>query len=322
MSDPTMLIELQADIVELCRQDQAANTATYGHRRCVQFGPYFIKYGGCREIESQYKTHLYFLKCAVTNVDAPRLPKVHGCFNDRYWAYLVMENIPLQPTLGADAPERIAKALQWLRDCPAPPSLTVGPVGGGYICHEVFGPDYEAPLKFSSTEAIERYLNKARKVIPSGGRPAPVSFQGEPLVFVQSDMDARNFPDDMHGNTCMLDCEGVARLPSAFADSPMRSSPFARAVAQRLNWPASPNAYSMSRIQGMLVMLGGGALGRFSQAQKSNKLALSTKVSTNGTSTLRAEFYNEIGDVLWRLAHLQAVDVSQFHNLAARNFQL
>jgi len=53
----------------------------------------------------------------------------------------------------------VAKALNWLRTVPAPPEARIGPVGHGLARHKVFQ-DWEAPLEFSSTHALEIYINE------------------------------------------------------------------------------------------------------------------------------------------------------------------
>jgi hypothetical protein len=78
-----------------------------------------------------------------------------------------MEHIELiHPSLIANLPERTAQALDWLSRVSAPPEDVVGsskdamgPVGGGLIRHRFFKDD-EAPLDFSSIDALERYMNE------------------------------------------------------------------------------------------------------------------------------------------------------------------
>ncbi|KAF8351642.1 hypothetical protein F5887DRAFT_1196118 [Amanita rubescens] len=159
---------------------------------CVVFAGRFIKYGNHLSLYPQYETHQYISRFADGDASAPRVPKVYDYFTpDRITAYLVMEYIELKPSPAQDPPQRVAKALQWLRDLPAPPDVTI--------------------------DALERYMNKARNYIHPRARPDPVSFSGEQLVFTQSNMDERNFPDDMEGNTCLLGFEYVGLLPESFA---------------------------------------------------------------------------------------------------------
>jgi len=71
-----------------------------------------------------------------------------------------MEYITLTHPPVPDLPQKVAVALQWLRDPPAPTErVRIGPLGSGRARHTLFK-DCKAPLPFSSIEAIERYLNK------------------------------------------------------------------------------------------------------------------------------------------------------------------
>ena|ERR1700722_19185115 len=76
-------------------------------------------------------------------------------------AYLVMEYINYTSTPGPDLAQRVARALQWLRDLPAPDSVMIGPIGNAPARHTLFK-HYVSPLCFSIVEAIERYLNRVR----------------------------------------------------------------------------------------------------------------------------------------------------------------
>ena len=60
-------------------------------------------------------------------------------------------HLHLLPTPARNAPEEVAKALQWLRGLPAPPDVAIGPVGGGLARHALFK-DHTAPLPFSSKD--------------------------------------------------------------------------------------------------------------------------------------------------------------------------
>ena len=138
---------------------------------CVVFEGRFIKYGNHGSLYPQYETHQYISRFADGDPSAPRVPKVYDYFTpDRITAYLVMEYIELKPSPAQDAPQRVAKALQWLRDLPAPPSVTIGPLGGGRARHPLFK-DFEARLSFSSIDAVERYMNKVRPCLSQAFAP-------------------------------------------------------------------------------------------------------------------------------------------------------
>ncbi|KAG9023840.1 hypothetical protein FRB95_012409 [Tulasnella sp. JGI-2019a] len=99
---------------------------------------------------------MYISKIANGDASAPRVPKVYDYFtNELNEHYLVMEYIEANSTPAQNALEKLAKALQWLRDLPASPGVTIGPVGGGYIRHSAFK-DHTAPLPLLSKDALER----------------------------------------------------------------------------------------------------------------------------------------------------------------------
>jgi hypothetical protein len=76
-------------------------------------------------------------------------------------AYLVMEYIEPKTIPAQDAPEKIAKALQWLYDLPAPLDVTIGSVGSRYARYSLFK-EFTVSLPFSSMEALEKYMNRVR----------------------------------------------------------------------------------------------------------------------------------------------------------------
>jgi hypothetical protein len=90
---------------------------------------------------------------------APRIPKVVFYFEVKTTGYLAMEYLQLAPS----PPDlnKIEAALGWLSGVPPPPNHEIGPLGGGLIRHPLFNND-KAPLKFSSVEALGRYMNKVR----------------------------------------------------------------------------------------------------------------------------------------------------------------
>ena len=76
-----------------------------------------------------------------------------------------------------------------------------------------------------------------------------VRFDGEPLIFTQSDMDASNFGVDDSGNTVLLDFGEIGLLPVSFAIFTMSSdTTFTAAVAKFLGWSGSSNIASMTLI--------------------------------------------------------------------------
>ncbi|KAG9009868.1 hypothetical protein FRB93_005139 [Tulasnella sp. JGI-2019a] len=165
-----------------------------------------------------------------------------------------MEYIKAIPTPARNAPEKVAKALQWLRGLPAPPGVTIGPMGGDYIRHSAFK-DHTAPLPFISKDAFERYMNRALDWIPWANRPKHISFSDEKIVFTQFDMDESNLFTDKNERMCVIDFGAVGLLPESFASDTMRSNLFAIEVAKYLDWPPSPNSYSMAGARAILWMI-------------------------------------------------------------------
>ena len=134
------LSDLQRAIIVHCEEHWQLNRRKSGCRRHVVFEGRFIKYGGHRSLYPQYKTQQYIFGFAEGNANAPHIPKVYDYFRapTGTMAYLVMEYIEFKPTLAQDAPQRVAKALQWLCGLPAPPDVAIGSLGGGRARHSIF----------------------------------------------------------------------------------------------------------------------------------------------------------------------------------------
>jgi hypothetical protein len=218
-------------------------------------------------------TQVYIYHYAESQVDAPRIPKViHHFQGDHRRGYLVMEHLKLRGSSPPDLPERIAEALKWLSGVPAPSNHVIGPLGGGRIRHRFFKDD-EAPLLFSSIEALERYMEKVHpclyllkhpltcnlgqgrtRLSSLSRRPVkPVSISGERLIFTQSDMDTSNFGVDEDGNTVLLDFGQIGLLPESFVMYIMCSgTSFTASVAKSLGWSGSFNLTSMAVSSGCL----------------------------------------------------------------------
>jgi len=157
---PDTLPAFQLAIIARCDEHERQESSKSDFRRCVVFEGHFIKYGSHKSLYPQYRTQQYIANLADGDASAPHVPKVYDYFTvEDKMAYLIMEYIEAQSTLPRDAPEKVAEALQWLRDLPAPSDVTIGPVGGGPARHALFK-NYTAPLCFSSIEALERYMNK------------------------------------------------------------------------------------------------------------------------------------------------------------------
>ena len=151
----------QREIVLLCDAHENAYRLESGFRPCTTFKSYLIKYDSAVYLRPQYETQKYLHNMAVGDPRAPRIPEVVDYFVvDNRMAYLVTEFIDATTPAG-NAPEKVADALRWLHNVPAPPGVVLGSVGGGPARHRLFG-DYQAPLLFSSKKALENYMNKVR----------------------------------------------------------------------------------------------------------------------------------------------------------------
>ncbi|KZT04173.1 uncharacterized protein LAESUDRAFT_703740 [Laetiporus sulphureus 93-53] len=257
-STPNDAAAFEAAIIRACAEHERSHWRENGYRRCLVIDGFFVKFDDYESLYPEFETQTYVFQCAKSNMSAPHVPEVIQFFHrDHQMSYMVMENLKFTPTPVPDLPQRAALAIQWLRDLPTPPPdrVRIGPLGSGHARHKFFK-DYNAPLSFSSIQAIERYLNKAStKVTPRSGPVAHVSLCNERLVFTQSDMDESNFGVDVEGRTCLFDFGAVGLLPESFASYTMSSSvQFTAAVAQHLGWPSSPNLRTMGRISTFLWM--------------------------------------------------------------------
>ncbi|KIO26467.1 hypothetical protein M407DRAFT_24191 [Tulasnella calospora MUT 4182] len=244
----------EAAIVSACTAHELAHFREDGYRRCVEIEQFFVKFDDYEFMEPEVTTQTYVSQYAESDASAPRVAKILHFFKGGHrMGYAVMEYINLT---SPPVPEKVAEALEWLRKVPVPRDhVGIGPLGKGLARHKLFK-NYKAPLRFSSINALEIYLNKVRS------HETPVSLSGERLVFTQSDVDESNFGIDDEGKTVLLDFAEVGILPESFASHTMSSmDPFTVAVAKCLAWPDSPNLYSMSVISYLLWMLHDPSLG-------------------------------------------------------------
>ena len=165
MSSPELSI-FQASVVSACSEIVKTSLSNTLVRRCLTWDTYFIKFGN-KILYSVAATQHYIYQQAFQDENAPRVPKVIDCFSYGGMTYLVMEAISatiVQAFMDTDSSKEwvysgVAKALNWLRSLPAPPEARIGPVGHGFARHKVFK-DWVAPLQFSSTRALEIYINQ------------------------------------------------------------------------------------------------------------------------------------------------------------------
>ncbi|KAJ3575779.1 hypothetical protein NP233_g866 [Leucocoprinus birnbaumii] len=210
--------EFEATIVDACTKREEAHWRDSDDRASICIGT------------------KYLVKCATPAAH----PKVQY-FRAQENGYVVMEYINLMPSPPA-LTERTTQALRSLSDVPAPSGHVISPLGDGLIRHGFFK-DNEAPLHFSSVEALEQYIEKGRTMLLSLAKNTvqPVSISGDRLIFTQSDMDISNFGVDEHGNTILLDFAQIVMLPESFAAYSMSSKDSLVGIAESLGWSRSSN---------------------------------------------------------------------------------
>ncbi|KDQ59787.1 hypothetical protein JAAARDRAFT_46414 [Jaapia argillacea MUCL 33604] len=251
----TKQFAFEASIVDTCTKHEQAHWKEDGYRACVSMDTgHFVKFGTPWALWPEIATHSYISEYAQSHADAlgtPRIAKVIHYFEYQRTMYMVMEAITLMEP-PPDLPERTAEAVRWLSGVPAPADHVFGPLGGGIIRHSFFK-DYKAPLVFSSIEALERYIEKARPLSSSKlakKQVEYVSLSGERLMFMQPDMHPSNFGVDEHGNTVLMDFGEIAMLPESFVAYTLLKSH--AALAASLGLSRSSNVASMARISSFL----------------------------------------------------------------------
>ncbi|KAF9814929.1 hypothetical protein IEO21_04873 [Rhodonia placenta] len=280
----TNLSAFEAAIVDTCEKHQEAHWEDPDYRPCVSIdGKYFVKFKETRFLWPEIATHVYISEYAQSQPETPGMPRISKVihhFTDQNMMYMVMEHITLTDT--SPDPTKIAEALRWLSEVPAPPDHVFGPLGGGVIRHSFFK-DYEAPLVFSSIEALERYIEKVRSCLYfldppltsnlgqagtylSKLRRTPlerVSLSGERLMFTQPDMHPSNFGVDEHGNTVLMDFGEIAMLPESFVAFTLASyeSQAASATARSIGLSRRSHLRSMAVIASVLWMIADPRLG-------------------------------------------------------------
>ena len=178
MTPTSELVALEDTIVSACAEhEDGHNIWEDGYRRCVDVQGYFVKFDSYKILRPQVETQIYVSQHAKLDESAPRVPEVlHFFHRNNRMGYVVMDYIKPTTTPVPDLPQRVALAVQWLRDLPAPTGhVGTGPLGNGRARHTLFK-DYKAPLDFSSIEAIQRYLDKVR----------PYLYFLEPLPFANT----------------------------------------------------------------------------------------------------------------------------------------
>jgi len=159
--DPVALEEV---IISACDSHERKNGRVKGYRRCIPFNGYFVKFGDYSSLNPARLTQEHLAGLAKADKRAPHVPEIYHFFHrDERMAYVVMENIQTVEVSTPDLVAKTAEAVLWMRSVAAPSSVVLGPLGRGRARHAVFK-DFEAPLHFTSVQALERYLNMVRLV--------------------------------------------------------------------------------------------------------------------------------------------------------------
>ncbi|KAI5893396.1 uncharacterized protein SCHCODRAFT_02666503 [Schizophyllum commune H4-8] len=236
MASSASFAACEQEIVAACAQHELAHAQKIDYRRCIPFiiddTRYFVKFGDTLSFASEAATQKELSKAARSDQDAPRVPAIHHIFAHEHLTYAVMEFVETAEVPMEALVQKVAAAVLWLRRQPAPPGVALGPLGGGRAWHRIFK-DSCAPLPFTSSAALERFLNKAissiRRRQPS---IADISIADEPLVLTQSDMDPSNFGVDTAGRPVIFDFGQIGWLPESLANhSLLGTSPFASGVS-------------------------------------------------------------------------------------------
>jgi hypothetical protein len=161
------LAAFEVDIAEICAEHEQSHGRDAGYRACAfieaKESKYFIKFDAARRLRPEFTTQSYIHDYAARHENGPRIPQALHYFETNKTAFLVMERIELTlPFLVTNLAERTAQALDWLSKVSAPSGDVLGPIGGGLIRHRFFKHN-QAPLAFSSIDALERYMNQVRR---------------------------------------------------------------------------------------------------------------------------------------------------------------
>ena len=159
MSLDNPFVALEPAIVAACADHEKDMFKVPDYRRLIRFAGFFIKFGDTRCFPSEVQMHDRFAKVTEKDLTAPRVPLIHHSFKHGHFTYAIIEPIQLVPVAEDVFVQKVADAVLWMRSQPCPAGVTLGPLGSGPACHEVFK-DYRAPLPFTSVVALEKYLNE------------------------------------------------------------------------------------------------------------------------------------------------------------------
>ncbi|KAH9947793.1 hypothetical protein B0H21DRAFT_821633 [Amylocystis lapponica] len=257
-----VLADLQGSIIPACSKHERENGSKPEYSRAFPFQGYFVKFGPHSTFNPEAPTLKYLADLAAKDPSAPRVPRVLHYFHQQGgMAYVLMDLIQLVQVSPELLAEKAAQAVRWMRDVRVSDDVVLGPMGEGLARHKVFK-DSEAPRGYHSVMALERYLNRAVKIVRQRrpGNIADVNIADEPLVLTQSDMDRSNFGVDVAGRPVILDFGTIGWLPASLElFTLLNTTGFARVISEHLFTPeetavlrALPNMRSLAEVKVLL----------------------------------------------------------------------
>jgi len=232
MPDPRLIVQEslaareKEDIFKHWKNTPLAERSNTNHFDFVREGKptFFVKYGGY-DILDQASTQAFFHSLAQGGSSAPHIPAVYSAFRWEGRHFLIMEKVDM-PTLEicdiseTEAVQSAAFAVGWLLDqMHSIPSDMFGRISfrSTPVWHQFFK-DHYAPVPFVSSEALEKYVNKALSRRPGGRRaPPPAISLSNELAIYHSDISEHNFLFDITiGRVCIVDFQHIGVLPKPF----------------------------------------------------------------------------------------------------------
>ncbi|KAG8899498.1 hypothetical protein FRC01_010491, partial [Tulasnella sp. 417] len=261
---PKDFAALELAIIDAANLHEKEGSRVVGYRRFFPLGDYVVKFNDHARLLPEYLTLKYLFELAAKDGDAaPRVPEVHHFFYQQgRFAYMVMECIELAEVPPQELAAKAAEAVLWMLGKGAPSTVVLGPLGSAYARHVVFK-ERVAPRKFTSVEALERFLNTGVENIRLRSRIKDIRIAGEELVLTQSDINPGNFGVDTNGRPVIFDAATIGWLPESFANyTLLLTNEFATAVSKHVFAPEkaealkrSANLVSMSRVRALLIQV-------------------------------------------------------------------
>lgn len=217
--DPA-IAPLEREIVAACEEHEILNEKKPKFRRSIPYqDKYVVKWCAMKCLRTEADTQDYLAKLAAADPNAPHVPAVCHLFGEEgRMGYMVTKlthtvEVPYEVLVA-----KAAEAVLWLRRQPAPPKALLGPVEEGVIHHLMF-PDREAPLELRTSEALQRFVDRAleicRRTNPGLGH---LDVFNQEVVFSQADVDESNFGVGPDGRPVIFDFFEIGRVPVPLAN--------------------------------------------------------------------------------------------------------